>query len=50
MRDVYRVIEERGDYTFVMHNHYTGDAEEVRIDPDKTTLFEDKSSIEGLPD
>lgn len=49
MRDVYRVIEERGDYTFVVHNHYTGDAEEVRVDPDKTALFENRSSIEGLP-
>ncbi|WP_317063680.1 YkgJ family cysteine cluster protein [Methanoculleus caldifontis] len=49
MRDVHRVIEERGDYTFVVHNHYTGDAEEARVDPDKIVLFEDRSSIEGLP-
>jgi len=50
MRDVYRVIEERGDYTFVVHNHYTGDTDEVRVDPDKTALFDDGSSIGGLPD
>lgn len=49
MRDVHRVIEERGNYTSVVHNHYTGDAEEVRVDPDKIALFEDESSIEGLP-
>nr|WP_292490285.1 YkgJ family cysteine cluster protein [Methanoculleus sp. 10] len=49
MRDVHRFIEERGDYTFVVHNHYTGDAEEVRVDPDKIALFEDRSSIGGLP-
>lgn len=49
MRDVHRVIEERGDYTFIIHNHYTGDAEEVRIDPDKRALFEDGSSAGGLP-
>ncbi len=50
MRDVHRFIEDRGNYTFVVHNHYTGDAEEVRVDPDKIALFEDRSSIEGLPD
>jgi Fe-S-cluster containining protein len=50
MQDVHRIIEERGNYTFIVHNHYTGDRDEVRIDPDKIALFEDKSSIEGLPD
>ncbi len=49
MRDVHRVIEERGDYTFVVHNHYTGDAEEVRVDPERIALFEDRGRIEGLP-
>lgn len=49
MRDVHRFIEERGNYTFVVHNHYTGDAEEVQVDPDKIALFEDESSIEGMP-
>ncbi len=49
MRDVYRVIEERGDYTFVMHNHYTGDADEVRVAPDMIALFGDRGSIEELP-
>jgi hypothetical protein len=50
MQDVYRIIEECGDYTFVVYNHYTGDADTVRVDPDKIALFEDRSSIEGLPD
>jgi Fe-S-cluster containining protein len=50
MKDVYRIIEGRGNYTFVVHNHYTGDVTEVRVDPDKIALFEDTSSIEGLPD
>jgi hypothetical protein len=50
MKDVYRDIEERGNYTFVVHNHYTGEVTEVRVDPDKVGLFEDKSSIEKLPD
>ena len=50
MADVHRNIEERGDYTFVVHNFYTGDVKEVRVDPDKIALFEDESSLEGLPD
>lgn len=33
-----------------MHNAYTGEAKEVRVDPDKIALFEDESSIEGLPE
>jgi hypothetical protein len=50
MQDVHRVIEDCGDYTFVIHNHYTGDVDTVRVDPDKTALFEDKSSLEGQSD
>ncbi len=50
MRDVHATIEERGNHTFVVHNAYTGDAKEVRVDPDKIALFDDESSIEGLPD
>ncbi len=50
MRDVHETIEERGNYTFVVHNAYSGDADEVRVDPDKIALFEDRSSIEELPD
>jgi hypothetical protein len=50
MQDVHRIIEKRGNYTFVIHNHYTGDVKEVQVDPDKIALFEDKSSLEGLPD
>jgi hypothetical protein len=50
MRYVYADIEERGDHAFVVHNFYTGDATEVRVDPDKIALFEDRSSLEGRPD
>jgi hypothetical protein len=50
MRLVHTVTEERGDYTFVVYNYYSGDVKEVRVDPDKIALFEDKSSLEGLPD
>ena len=50
MRTVHTVIEERGNHTFVVHNAYSGDVKEVRVDPDKIVLFEDRGSIEGLPD
>ncbi len=50
MRDVYATVEERGNHTFVMHNAYTGEAKEVRVDPDKIALFEERSSIEDLPE
>ena len=50
MRNVHAVIEERGDYTFVIRNFYSGDVKEVQVDPDKIALFEDRSSIEELPD
>jgi len=50
MRDVHTTVEEHGNYTFVVHNTYSGDVKEVRVDPDKIALFEDESSIEELPD
>ncbi|WP_317296082.1 CxxCxxCC domain-containing protein [Methanoculleus nereidis] len=50
MRNVHTVVEERGNYTFVVHNAYSGDVKEVRVDPDKIALYEDRSSIEELPD
>ncbi|WP_292366675.1 MULTISPECIES: YkgJ family cysteine cluster protein [unclassified Methanoculleus] len=50
MRNVHTVVEERGNYTFVVHNAYSGDVKEVRVDPDKIALFEDESSIAELPD
>jgi uncharacterized protein len=50
MRIVHATIEERGNYTFIVHNAYNGDVKEVRVDPDKIALFEDRSSIEELPD
>jgi hypothetical protein len=50
MRNVHTVIEERGNHTFVVYNAYSGDVKEVRVDPDKIALFDDKSSIAELPD
>jgi hypothetical protein len=50
MKLVHDIVEERGDYTFVLFNHYSFEREEVRVDPDKIALFEDRSSLEGLPE
>ncbi len=50
MKLVHDIIEERGDYTFVLYNYYCFESREVRVDPDKIALFEDKSSLEGLPE
>jgi hypothetical protein len=50
MKLVHEIVEERGDHTFVLYNYYCFESKEVRVDPDKVALFEDKSSIEGLPE
>ena len=50
MKLVHIITEDRGDYTFVIYNYYTGDVKEVRVDADKYALYEDRSSLEGLPD
>jgi Fe-S-cluster containining protein len=50
MQLVHRVTEDRGNYTFVIYNCYSGDVKEVRVDPDKIEFFEDRSSIEALPE
>ena len=50
MRLVHVITEVRGDHTFVVYNYYSGDVKEVRVDADKYALYEDRSSLEGLPD
>lgn len=50
MNLVHVITEDRGDYTFVVYNYYSGDVKEVRVDADKYALYEDRSSLEGLPD
>ncbi|MBT8507337.1 hypothetical protein AZH53_02685 [Methanomicrobiaceae archaeon CYW5] len=50
MQLVHCITEDRGDYTFVVYNYYSGDVKEVRVDPDKYALYEDRSSLENLPE
>ena len=50
MQLVHSITEDLGNYTFVVYNHYSGDVKEVRVDPDKIALFEDRSSLEALPE
>ena len=50
MQLVHTVTEDRGDYTFVVYNYYNGEVKEVRVNPDKTALYEDRSSIDHLPE
>ena len=50
MQLVHTITEDRGDYTFVIYNYYSGDVKEVRVDPDKIALYEDRSSIDHLPE
>jgi hypothetical protein len=50
MQLVHTVTEDRGNYTFVVYNYYNGEVKEVRVDPDKTALYEDRSSIDNLPE
>ncbi len=49
MQLVHTIKEDRGNYTFVIYNYYSGDLKEVHVDADKIALFEDRSSIENIP-
>lgn len=50
MKLVHSIVEELGDHTFVLFNHYCFERREVRVDPDKIAIFEDRSSIEKMPE
>jgi hypothetical protein len=50
MQLVHTITKDRGNYTFVVYNYYSGDVKEVRVDADKIALFEDTSSIADLPE
>ncbi|KQC04351.1 MAG: hypothetical protein APR53_10960 [Methanoculleus sp. SDB] len=50
MQLVHSITKDLDNYTFVVYNSYSGDVKEVRVDPDKISLFEDRSSIETLPE
>ena len=47
---VHSITEDRGGYTFVVHNRYTNEDSLVSVDPDKYDLFNDQSIFERLPE
>lgn len=47
---VHSIVEDRGDYTFVVHNRYTNEKNVVTIDPDKHEIFNDRSIFVRLPE
>jgi Fe-S-cluster containining protein len=46
---VHVIKKEYGNHRFLVHNEYTGEENEVVIDPDKIGLFADKSIFNKLP-
>jgi Putative zinc- or iron-chelating domain len=50
MGQVHSVRETRGDFEFLVNNQYTGEKNTVVIDPDKHTLFADKSIFLDYPE
>jgi hypothetical protein len=47
---VFSIKEERGGYSFLLLNQYTGELTEVVVDKDKIRLYEDRSIFERLPE
>jgi uncharacterized protein len=46
---VHAIREERGEYRFLVRNHYTGEETLVEVDPDNHALFDDKSIFAAWP-
>jgi len=47
---VHKIIEESGDYHFLVNNQYTGEKTAVSVDPDKISLYCDTSIFSERPD
>jgi uncharacterized protein len=47
---VHTIAEEYGNNRFLIRNQYTGEKTAVAIDPDKVSLFCDKSIFQGRPE
>lgn len=47
---VHSILEDRGNHTYVVHNRYTNEKDVVTVDPDKFTIFEDRSIFLTLPE
>src|SRR5512136_1553838 len=50
MGQVHSIWETRGDFEFLINNQYTGEKNTVVIDPDKHSLFTDKSIFLDHPE
>ena len=47
---VHCIAEEYGNYRFLVRNQYTGEKTSVTIDPDKITLYDDRSIFSERPE
>ena len=47
---VHTIIEESGNYHFLVNNQYTGEKTAVSVDPDKISLFCDTSIFSERPE
>lgn len=47
---VHRILKDLHNGRFLLYNEYTGDTQEVAIDPDKTDLFHDTGIFEREPE
>jgi len=47
---VHKIIEDYGDYHFLVYNQYSGERTAVSVDPDKVSLFLDKSIFLQSPE
>lgn len=50
MGQVLFVSRDCGDRRYILTNRYTGEKTLVEVDPDKTALYEDRSSISRFPE
>jgi Fe-S-cluster containining protein len=50
MSQIHRIERQISEYVFELCNVYTGERVPVRIDPDKISLYEDRSIYERWPD
>ena len=46
---VHTIAEDYGNYRFLIRNQYTGEKTVVAVDPDKVSLFCDKSIFRNVP-
>lgn len=47
---VHVIVEEYGEYRFLLRNQYTGEKTSVTVDPDKIALYHDRSIFSQRPE